>query len=304
MNNTYNITSAEEGIRVDKYLASETNNMSRSYIQDLIEQDEIKVNGIKVKSSYIIKKGDTITLNIPEPVEMKLEPKEMDLNIIYEDSDIVIINKPHDLIVHPTPHNKTDTLVNALLSYTDDLSGIGGVKRPGIVHRLDKDTSGAIVVAKNDISHRYLVRQFKERKTSKTYYSLVKGDIKHNKGKINAPIGRDPSNRTKMTVIKNNSKKAVSYFKVLERFTDYTLVQIKLETGRTHQIRVHMSFMGNPVLGDLKYGNIDKNFNCSRQMLHSYQLGLYHPKDRQWMEFTAPLPEDFQNTLNKLKNKA
>lgn len=304
MDKTYTITDKDKGMRLDKYLASQNNELSRSYIQDLIKSGDIQVNNNNAKNSYSIRSGDYITLNIPEPEEMKLKPKEMELDIIFEDRDIIVVNKPANLVVHPTPQNNTDTLVNGLLASTDNLSGIGGVKRPGIVHRLDKDTSGAIVVAKNDKSHKNLVNQFKKRKTSKIYQTLVRGRVKHDKGKIDAPIGRDPKNRTKMAVRKNNSKKAVSYFEVLERYKKYSYVKIELGTGRTHQIRVHMSYMGNPVLGDLKYGKKDKRYKAIRQMLHAYKLGIYHPKNKEWMEFTAPLPKDFKQILDNLRKQA
>ena len=304
MDKTYTITDKDKGMRLDKYLASQNNELSRSYIQNLIENGDIQVNNNNAKNSYSIRSGDYITLNIPEPEEMKLKPKEMELDIIFEDRDIIVVNKPANLVVHPTPQNNTDTLVNGLLASTDNLSGIGGVKRPGIVHRLDKDTSGAIVVAKNDKSHKNLVNQFKKRKTSKIYQTLVRGRVKHDKGKIDAPIGRDPKNRTKMAVRKNNSKKAVSYFEVLERYKKYSYVKVELGTGRTHQIRVHMSYMGNPVLGDLKYGKKDKRYKAIRQMLHAYKLGIYHPKNKEWMEFTAPLPKDFKQILDNLRKQA
>jgi 23S rRNA pseudouridine1911/1915/1917 synthase len=304
MNNEYSIIEEDQGIRLDKFLASKKNNLSRSYIQDLIKNSDVMVDGKKVKNSYSLKKGDTVTINIPEPKELDLKAKEMGLDILFEDKEIIVVNKNAGLLVHPSPHNKTDTLVNGLLAHTDDLSGIGGVKRPGIVHRLDRDTSGAIVVAKNDTSHKNLVNQFKDRKTRKIYYTLVKGRLKHNKGKIEAPIGRDPHNRTKMAVVKRNSKRAVSHFEVMERFNNYTLVKVRLGTGRTHQIRVHMSYMGNPVLGDLKYGKKDKNYNSIRQMLHALNLGFFHPQNKQWVSFKASLPKDFQIVLEDLRKKA
>ncbi len=223
----------------------------------------------------------------------------MDLDILYEDQNIMVVNKPADIVVHPAPGNRSNTLVNGLLSHTDDLAGINNVKRPGIVHRLDKDTSGVLVVAKNDLSMKSLSQQFKQRKVKKIYHTILKGRLPYKSGKIEAPIGRDPYNRKKMAVRKNNSKKAITFFEIIKKYDKYSYVRVELKTGRTHQIRVHFSYINHPVVGDKKYGNgKDK---VKRQLLHAYQLGFFHPEKNEWMEFEAPLPDDFTNFLKKLK---
>lgn len=292
------------GLRIDKFLAARYKDFSRSYIQKLINDEYITVDKSSVKNSYRIKKGDFVEVVEPEAEELELKPYPIDLDIIYEDSHIIVINKPAGLLVHPSPHEKEKTLVNAILHYTDNLSGIGGVKRPGIVHRLDRDTSGTIVVAKDDKSHKNLVEQFKNRETKKIYQAIACGNFQYNEGKIEAPIGRDSSNRTKMAVVKRNSKKAITFFKVLKRTKEYTFLEIKLKTGRTHQIRVHLSYLGYPILGDLKYGqdskNIELNTYIKRQMLHAHNLGFYHPIEQKWMEFNAELPDDFEAVSNKI----
>ncbi|MEJ6950914.1 RluA family pseudouridine synthase [Natronospora cellulosivora (SeqCode)] len=298
------VTEAEEGIRLDKFLAMQNKDMSRSYIKNLILDGNIFINGTKGKASYKVKEDDEIKILIPEAKDSDIKAVEMDLDLIYEDNDIIVINKKPDLVVHPVPGNWDNTLVNGLLAYTEDLSGINGIKRPGIVHRLDKDTSGAIVVAKNDESHRQLVQQFKDRETKKIYHCIVKGRLSHEKGIINAPIGRNPKERKKMAVTKENSKKAVSEFKVLDVFPSHTYLQVKLLTGRTHQIRVHLSYMGHPILGDDKYGKRKKkDFHVKRQMLHAHILGFNHPIKGEWKEFKAELPEDFKTTLDKINKK-
>ncbi|QTL98116.1 RluA family pseudouridine synthase [Iocasia frigidifontis] len=294
-------------MRLDKYLALKNKDLSRSYIKRLIDEERVTVNKGLTKGSYKIRKGDLIELKFPEPVEMKIKAVDMNLDIIYEDSDILVVNKPPGLVVHPVPGNYNNTLVNGLLSYTDDLSGINGIKRPGIVHRLDKDTSGVLIVAKNDQSHRNLVQQFKNRTNKKIYHALLKGYLPHDQGIIKAPIGRDKFDRKKMAVVKENSKEAVSRFSVIERFDNYTYVEVKIETGRTHQIRVHFAYLGYPIVGDLKYGKKirdKKLLFVTRQMLHAYQLGVKHPIDGKWMEFKAVLPDDFNNILTVLREKS
>ncbi|MDI3546395.1 MAG: rRNA synthase [Halanaerobiales bacterium] len=300
----YKVKAEVAGKRLDKYLSEMDKELSRSFLQKLINEEKVLVNGGVTKSSYRIREGDRISLLIPEPREPDIEPVEIELDILYEDDDIIVVNKPAGLVVHPAPGNRDNTLVNALLAYTDRLSGINGVKRPGIIHRLDKDTSGALVVAKNDRSHQELVKQFKERKTKKIYHTIVKGKLPYEKGKIDAPIGRNPKQRKKMAVTEKNSKKAVTYFKVLEYFKDYTYLEVKLETGRTHQIRVHFSYLGHPVVGDEKYSRKKNEPGVKRQLLHAYKLGLFHPLSGEWMEFIAPLPDDFQKTLDYLRKKA
>ncbi|MFW5991891.1 MAG: RluA family pseudouridine synthase [Halanaerobiaceae bacterium] len=296
----YVVTEGEAGERLDKFLSIKNWDLSRSYLKKLINDRYVTVNNFFPKPSYCLKPDDQIILSIPEAKEADLKPEEIKLNIIYEDNDIIVVNKQPGLIVHPVPGNRTHTLVNALLAYTDNLSGINGIKRPGIVHRLDKNTSGALVVARNDKSHHFLVEQFKKREVKKIYHAIVKGNIVHEKGTIEAPIGRNQNNRKKMAVTDKNSKNAVTHFSVLERFGDYTYVKVKLDTGRTHQIRVHFSYMGHPILGDEKYGKRKKS--AKRQMLHAYILGLSHPNTGKWMEFKAPLPADFKSVLAGIRS--
>ncbi len=301
---TFTILEKNKGMRLDKFLAHKNDDLSRTYLQKLIVNKKVIVNGGKVQNSYSLNTGDRVILSIPPPEEPEIAHCDMDLNIIYEDEDIIVLNKKAGVIVHPVPGNNKSTLVNGLLAYVDNLSGIGGVKRPGIVHRLDKDTSGALVVAKNDKSHRKLVNQFKERKVKKIYRALVKGKLSYKKGKIDAPIGRNPENRTKMAVTKKNSKKAVTLFTVKEFLGDYTLLEIELKTGRTHQIRVHFSHIGYPIVGDRKYGDSKASPRVKRQLLHASKLGLYHPGSGEWSEFTAKLPADFKNFISEHKKKA
>ncbi len=289
----------DKNIRLDKFLSNKLQDLSRSYLQKLLKKNYIKVNHEKVKKSYKISVGDDILVKIPPPEKTDIKPKKMDLDIIYEDQNIIVINKPAGLVVHPAPGNWNNTLVNGLLAYTDDLSGISGEKRPGIVHRLDKETSGVLVVAKDDQSHKNLSEQFKQRKVEKIYKTVVKGIVPHKSGKIKAPIGRDPDNRKKMAVTKKNSKKAITRFKLLEKQNNYSLLQILLKTGRTHQIRVHMSYYGYPVVGDEKYGNNKEKL--SSQLLHAYKLGLFHPVREEWIVFKAPLPLEFKNFIQKNK---
>ncbi|MGB9813097.1 MAG: RluA family pseudouridine synthase [Thermovenabulum sp.] len=286
--------------RLDVYLTEKLKETSRSYIQKGIEEGWIKVNGKQSKPNYKVKKGDMVIAEIPEPKKYSIEPEPIPLDIIYEDKDIIIINKPRGMVVYPAPGNYSGTLVNALLYHTKDLSGINGILRPGIVHRLDKDTSGVMVVAKNDRAHRNLVVQFKEKKVKKTYLALVFGVIVEEKATIDAPIGRHPIKRTEMAVIEDG-KKAVTHFKVLERFKDYTFLELNLETGRTHQIRVHMSFIGHPIVGDPIYSKKKNPFNIKGQALHSFRLGLWHPSTEKFMVFEAPLPEDLKQILEFLR---
>lgn len=297
----YNIQVKEEdsGSRIDKFLAAEIDDFSRSYIQKLIAQNKITVNDEKVQNSYLISEGDLIEI-IVEKQETEIKAVEMELDIVYEDQDIIVINKNADHVVHPAPGHYNDTVVNALLAHVDNLSGINGVKRPGIVHRLDKDTSGLLIAAKNDKSHKALAIQFKERTVDKYYYALLEGILPYKKGKIDAPIGRDPNHRKKMAVRKRKSKKAVSRFKIIESFKAHTLVEVKIETGRTHQIRVHFSYLGYPVVGDQKYGS-KNNLGVKRQLLHAKRLIIDHPTTGARMEFEAELKDDFKNVLNKLR---
>ncbi|WP_408954379.1 RluA family pseudouridine synthase [Natroniella sp. ANB-PHB2] len=299
----FKVTANEIDLRVDKFLAARNEDLSRSYIQDLIAGNQVIVNGKQVKKSYQVQLEDEIELSFPQAKEVELQAENIPLEIIYEDQDLIVINKQPNLVVHPTPHYKTGTLVHALLYHCDNLSGINGEIRPGIVHRLDKDTSGAIVAAKNDTTHVNLVQQFERRETKKVYQVLVEGKVKYNQGKIDAAVGRDPKDRKKMAVTSKNSKKAVSTFKVLTRYEGYTLLEVEIKTGRTHQIRLHMDYMGHPVVGDQLYGSLQNELGAKRQLLHSTRLGFYHPRTEEWREFVAPIWNDMETIMSKLEGR-
>lgn len=296
----------EDRIRLDLYLTRKKIFPSRSQIRSLIDQGKIIVNSIRVKPSYILKNGDVIDLELPEQKELAIEPEAIPLDIIYEDEYLVVVNKPADMIVHPAGKIRSGTLVNALLYYCrDSLSGIGGVIRPGIVHRLDKDTSGLMVAAKNDFAHLNLSRQIKDHQVTKKYLALVHGNMRDDSGIIDAPIGRSLRNRKKMAVIEGKSRKAITQFKVLRRFSGYTLIEATLRTGRTHQLRVHLAFIGYPIVGDQLYTNRKQGLNIRRQALHSRTLGFVHPLSKKYMEFSVPLPQDIQELIDYLeKNRA
>jgi len=298
------IFTGEEKIRIDLYLTQKEIYPSRSQIRNLIALGKIKVNSNPVKPSYILKNGDVIDLALPENKELKIKAEAISLDIIYEDEYLVVINKPADMIVHPAGKIRSGTLVNALLYHCQDsLSGIGGVIRPGIVHRLDKNTSGLMVVAKNDFAHIDLSRQIKDHQVTKKYLSLVHGNLKDDSGIIDAPIGRSLKNRKKMAVTEGKSREAITHFKVLKRFSGYTLVEATLRTGRTHQLRVHLAFIGYPIVGDQLYGQKRQGLNIHRQALHSYVLGFLHPASKKYMEFSAPLPQDMQKLIDYLEGE-
>jgi 23S rRNA pseudouridine1911/1915/1917 synthase len=289
-------------LRVDKYLNKKFEDKSRSYMQGLIEEGLVKVNGKEVKSNYKVKAGDRISVNIPEPVELDVKAEDIKLDVIYEDSDVIVVNKPQGMVVHPAVGNYSGTLVNALLSHCSDLSGINGVMRPGIVHRIDKDTSGVLVVAKNDNAHSKLSEQLKDHSMTRVYIALVEGRIKNDSGTVDAPLGRHPVDRLRYAVVKEG-KRAVTHYEVIERYSNTTLVQCKLETGRTHQIRVHMAYIGHPLVGDPVYGVKKQKFKLEGQLLHAKILGFYHPTTGEYMEFESPLPEHFNKVLLSLKNQ-
>lgn len=289
------------GVRIDSYLANIMEDMSRSYIQKLIDDGYIKVNETQVKANYKVKIGDIITMCIPDPVQLEINAEDIEIEILYEDDDIIVVNKPQGMVVHPAAGNYSGTLVNALLGRCSSLSGINGVVRPGIVHRIDKDTSGVLLVAKNDSSHKNLAQQIKEHTVNRRYIALVEGVIKNDRGTIEGAIGRHKIDRKKMDVVQGG-KPAITHFKVIERFKNYTLIEAILETGRTHQIRVHMSHIGHPVVGDPVYGIKKQKFNLKGQALHAAILGFNHPKTGEYMEFKAPLPSYFGNLLNKIRN--
>ncbi len=296
------IDEADVGKRIDAYLAENTE-FSRANVQRLIENENIKVNGKKVKVSYKIQKDDEILIEYEEPKEISLKAQNIPVDVLYEDDDIIVINKPKGMVVHPANGNPDGTLVNAVMAICkDSLSGIGGEIRPGIVHRLDKDTSGVIIVAKNDKAHINLSEQIKKHTVEKTYIALVKGFVKENEATINMPIGRSTKDRKKMAVNKNG-KNAVTHFKVIERFRNYTLLEVKIETGRTHQIRVHLSEIGYPIVGDTTYSNGKNEWGIEGQCLHAKSLRFKHPINGKEMFIEAPLPQYFEDVISELKNR-
>lgn len=294
------ITSVNENERIDKVLSSFNDEWSRSQVQQWIKDGLVTVNGKVIKGNYKCKLDDFLEVQIPEPEILDVLPEEMNLDIYYEDSDVLVVNKPKGMVVHPAPGHLSGTLVNGLMAHCKDLSGINGVLRPGIVHRIDKDTSGLLMVAKNDMAHESLVNQLVNKTVLRKYKALVHGNISHDNGTIDAPIGRDKIDRQSMTVTDENSKTAVTHFRVLERFKDYTYVECQLETGRTHQIRVHMKYIGYPLVGDPKYGP-KKTMDIGGQALHAGILGFLHPRSKEFLQFEAPLPPYYEELLNKLR---
>ena len=290
-------------LRIDKYILSLYSEYTRNNIQNLIDKGAVTVNGKNIKSNYKVRLGDEIVLNIPKPKELDVKAENIPLDIVYEDDDILVINKPKGMVVHPACGNYEGTLVNALLGYCkDSLSEINGVIRPGIVHRIDKDTSGLLLVAKNNRAHLSLAEQIKEHSAKREYLALVIGEVKED-GTVNLPIGRCEKDRKKMAVTYKNSKEAVTHYFVKERYEGYTLLECKLETGRTHQIRVHLSHIGKPILGDGVYGPKKQKFSVDGQMLHAYRIEFTHPTTGKVMSFTVPLPEYFLEILEKLSKK-
>lgn len=287
------------GVRIDKYISGNVE-LTRSAVQGLLEQKKILVNNIPVNKNYKLKYNDCISIEIPEPQCMDALPENIPLDIIYEDDDLLVVNKPKGMVVHPAHGNYNGTLVNALLYHCgDSLSGINGVIRPGIVHRIDKNTSGLLIVAKNDKSHIHLAQQIKEHSFTREYEAIVNGNLKDIFGTIDAPIGRHKIDRKKMCVTQENSKNAITHYSVIKQYSSCTYVKLKLETGRTHQIRVHMAYIGHSVLGDDVYGKPYKNLDG--QCLHARKIGFIHPTTNEYMEFTSELPEYFQNILDKLE---
>lgn len=289
----------EGGKRLDQYVMNETG-YSRSKIQKMIESHLVLVNGKESKNRYIVHDGDRITVGDYEEPEMSYEPEKIPLDIVYEDEDLLVINKANGMVVHPAPGNPNGTLVNALLYHSKELSDVNGAFRPGIVHRIDAETTGLLVVAKNNEAHLNLAEQLKNKTTKRTYVALCWGVIEEDSGDIIAPIGRDPKDRKKMTVTDKNSKEAITHFRVLERYQNATKIELNLETGRTHQIRVHMNYIGHPIINDKLYGN-RKLFDQTGQCLHAKTLGFVHPRTKQYMEFDSPLPECFFNIERQLE---
>ncbi|MGN9865639.1 RluA family pseudouridine synthase [Bacillus swezeyi] len=287
--------------RLDKYLTVIETDWSRTQVQQWIKEERVQVNKKAVKANYKVQPGDVVKVDVPDPEPLDVEAEPMDLDIYYEDEDVLVVNKPRGMVVHPAPGHLAGTLVNGLMAHCDDLSGINGVMRPGIVHRIDKDTSGLLMVAKNDMAHESLVNQLVNKTVTRKYTALVHGIIPHDHGTIDAPIGRDKKDRQSMTVTRENGKHAVTHFEVKERFEDFTVVECQLETGRTHQIRVHMKYIGFPLAGDPKYGP-KKTIDFNGQALHAGVLGFDHPRAGEYVEFKAPLPEDMKNLLDNFRN--
>ena len=291
----------EEGMRLDRYLAEQIPDLTRSYLQKLLKENLAEVNGKIVKANYKVKKGDQISLELPEVQEPEAFPENIPLDILYEDEDVLLVNKPKGMVVHPAAGHLSGTLVNGVLYHCrGQLSGINGVLRPGIVHRIDRDTTGVLVVCKNDRAHQSLAAQFKEHSITRKYRAIVLGSLKED-GTVNAPIGRHPVDRKKMAVNRKNGKEAVTHYHVLEELKGYTYIECQLETGRTHQIRVHMASIGHPLLGDSVYGPSRCPFSLEGQCLHAMVLGFLHPSTGVYMEFESPLPEYFEKLLQKLQ---
>lgn len=293
------VTEEQNKKRVDKLLAEMNPDRSRSQIQTWISKDHVSVNGETVKANYKCHTGDQLKWSVPEVEALDITPENIPLDIVYEDGDLLVVNKPKGMVVHPSAGHQGGTLVNALLYHCNDLSGINGVERPGIVHRIDKDTSGLLVVAKNDHTHVHLSEQLASKDIKRKYEAIVHGEITHESGMIDAPIGRDPKDRQKMGVV-DNGKPAVTHFRVIKHFPDYTHVECQLETGRTHQIRVHMKYIGFPLVGDPKYGR-RKSLDTDGQALHARILGFTHPRTREWLEFEVEAPEAFNDVLKKIE---
>lgn len=297
---TYTMEEQQQGERIDKAVSSVQTEWSRTQIGNWITEGIVKVNGETVKAKYKVKAGDVVEITVPEAEPLDVLAENLELDIVYEDADVLVVNKPKGMVVHPAPGHLTGTLVNGLMYHCKDLSGINGIMRPGIVHRIDKDTSGLLMVAKNDVAHESLVDQLVKKTVTRKYTALVHGHIAHDKGTIDAPIGRDQKDRQKQAVT-DNGKHAVTHFQVVERFGNYTLVECRLETGRTHQIRVHMKYIGFPLVGDPKYGP-KKTIDFGGQVLHAGVLGFNHPVSGEYLEFEAPLPADYVQLVDELRN--
>jgi 23S rRNA pseudouridine1911/1915/1917 synthase len=297
----FQVDASAEGKRIDLFLAENVEGQSRSYLQKLVKEQHVLVDGTPVKSNYKVKNKNVVQVEIPDPVALEVEARPMELDILYEDEDVILINKPKGMVVHPAPGHDKDTLVNGLLYHCEgNLSGINGILRPGIVHRIDKDTTGVLVICKNDMAHNSLAEQLKVHSITRRYRAIVHGVIREETGEINAPIGRNEKDRLKMAVNEKNGKTAITHYQVLERFRNFTYIECQLETGRTHQIRVHMASIGHPLLGDELYGPAKCPYSLEGQTLHAMVLGFIHPRTGEYMEFTAPLPEYFEKLLAKL----
>jgi 23S rRNA pseudouridine1911/1915/1917 synthase len=297
------IDNETEGARLDKALSFSLPETSRTYLQKLIEMGMVAVNGATCYSKkYLVKQDDLLEVNLPEPETLNVVPEDLNLSIVYEDEDLLVVDKPKGMVVHPAPGNLSGTLVNGILHHCQgQLSTINGVIRPGIVHRIDKDTTGLLLVAKNDVAHHSLAEQLAAHTIKRGYLAIVYNNFPESTGRIDAPIGRDPGNRLRQKVTDKNAKEAITNYSVVERLGQYTLIEARLETGRTHQIRVHMAYKGHPLLGDYVYGPKKNSFNVDGQLLHAYLLGFVHPKTGQYLEFQSPLPSEFEQILNRLR---
>lgn len=299
---TYQIGLEEDDERLDKWISASLEQLSRSYIQKCIKNHEVRVNGKPQKASYRLKVDDEIIFQIPDLAEPEIVPEDIPLSILYEDTDVIVVDKPKGMVVHPAPGHYNGTLVNAVMFHCkEELSGINGVMRPGIVHRIDKDTTGSLIICKNDRAHNCIAAQLKEHSITRKYRAIVHGVIEAEEGCVNAPIGRDPKERKKMAVNEKNGKSAITHYKVLKRFREYTYIECQLETGRTHQIRVHMASIGHPLLGDTVYCNRKNSYHLTGQTLHAMVLGFRHPSTDEYIEVTAPLPEYFEHLLHILE---
>ncbi len=304
MSESFTFTAASAGVRIDKYLTENLEGFTRSAVSRLIDDDNVVVNGKAVHKNYKLKANDSINVFVPDAVPLETTAENIPLDIVYEDDDLLVVNKPKDMVVHPAAGNYTGTLVNALLYHCkDSLSGINGVIRPGIVHRIDKDTSGLLIVAKNDMAHLDLAQQIKEHSFHRAYEAVVYGNIKDDNGTVHQPSGRNPKDRKKMAVTDKNSKDAVTHYEVIKRYGNFTHIRCVLETGRTHQIRVHMAYIGHPLAGDSVYGPKKVITELKGQCLHAGEIGFVHPRTNEYLEFKAPLPEYFKKFIAKLEKK-
>ena len=298
------VTPDFDGKRIDQCLAASFSDCSRSFLQKLLKDGKVSINGKTQKASSKVAAGDAVLVLLPEPEKLNVEPENIPLDILYEDDDLLVVNKPKGMVVHPAPGHYTGTLVNALMYHCrENLSGINGVMRPGIVHRIDMDTTGSLLVCKNDRAHQILAEQLKDHSITRRYEAIVHGNLKEDSGTVNAPIGRHPTDRKKMSVHAPHGREAVTHYRVLERFGNYTHIECELETGRTHQIRVHMASIGHPILGDLVYGPTKCPFRLQGQTLHARILGFVHPSTGAYVQFDAPLPEYFEELLKKLRKQ-
>ncbi len=298
------VTEEMAGDRIDKFLSEQCEEFTRSFLQKLLKSGEVWVNGKQVKASFKVSEGDFISFEAPEAVESMILPEDIPLDILYEDHDVILVNKPKGMVVHPAAGHYTGTLVNGLLYHCrEDLSGINGVLRPGIVHRIDRDTTGVLIACKNDMAHNSIAAQLKEHTITRRYEAIVHGVIKEDEGVVDAPVGRHPRDRKKMCVNYQNGKTAVTHYRVLKRFQGFTHIECRLETGRTHQIRVHMAHLGHPLLGDAVYGPAKCPYALEGQTLHAGILGFLHPRTGEYLEFRAPRPEYFERLLMVLTEK-